>query len=161
LWLSSCKNAALVSIDLTQAWERYLKDVLPDGPGYGLALIELHKLNEINPEKAKQTNYQQYHPSQNIKGAVRRACNKLGLASQMILPMKQNKEGKISQAHQYRARNSITDLLYRRTCPLFLTERRRSTSMVPHSSLYAHFTSLGRGQYRFSLPNASGKVYDC
>ncbi len=103
----------------TQAWENYLRDLLPDGSGYGLALIELRQINEINPEKLRPTNSLQYHPSQNIKGAVRRACNKLGLGSQMILPVKQNKEGMVNPANQYRARNSATDLIYRQTGLLY------------------------------------------
>ncbi len=88
----------------TQAWEHYLSALLSDTPGYGLVLIELRLLDT-----------KRYHQTQNIKGAVRRACNKLGLASQMMLPIKQNKDGVVNPANQYRARNSVTDLLYRQT----------------------------------------------
>jgi hypothetical protein len=101
--------------DKTQAWEKYLRALLPDGSGTGLALIELRRLREFQPEKQSLHKSKQYHPTQNIKGAVRRAANKLGLASQMLFPIKQNKEGEISKANQSRSRNSVTDLIYRQT----------------------------------------------
>jgi hypothetical protein len=90
--------------DKTWAWENYLNSLLPNGSGYGLALIELHELDS-----------RKYYPDQHIKGAVRRACNKLGLASQMIFPIKQGKDGMVKTESQYRARNSVTDLVYRQT----------------------------------------------
>ena len=110
----------------TQAWEGYLRSLLPDEPGYGLVLIELRPLNEIHPEKLRLLNEAQpstlqgsnsklYHLTQNIKGAVRRACNKLGLASQMVFPMKRNREGEVSTTSKSRASNSVTDLVYRQT----------------------------------------------
>lgn len=89
--------------DKTQAWESYLNSLLPSEPGYVLALIELHELD------AKKT-----YPDQHIKGAVRRACNKLGLGSQMFLPIKLGKNG-ITKESQYRSRNSVTDLVFRQT----------------------------------------------
>ncbi len=89
--------------DKTRAWESYLNGLLPNGSGYGLALIELH---EFNLKK-------NYH-DQHIKGAVRMACNKIGLASQMIFPIRLAKDG-IAKESQYRARNSVTDLVYRQT----------------------------------------------
>lgn len=88
----------------TQAWEKYLSTLLADTSGYGLMLIELRPLNT-----------KRYHQTQEIKGAIRRACNKLGLASQMMFPIKQNKDGVVNTANQYRARNSVTDLIYRQT----------------------------------------------
>ena len=99
----------------TQAWENYLRSLLLDGFGYGLVLIELRQLNEFHLEKLRPQDSNRYHASQNIKGAVRRACNKLGLASQMIFPVKQNKKGVVNTANQYRARNSVTDLIYRQS----------------------------------------------
>src|SRR5581483_7356094 len=106
----------------TQAWEQYLRSLLPDTSGYGLALIELRPLNDLNLEKLSLLDgapsgsaAKQYHPSQNIKGAVRRACNKLGLASQMVFPMRRNKEGAASTTSKSRASNSVTDLMYRQT----------------------------------------------
>ena len=97
----------------TLAWERYLSRLLAYRSGYGIALIELHKLDEAK-----------YHKDQSVKGAVRRACNKLGLASQMILPLKpvdKPKEGKkdIQPESQGRERNAVADLLYRQTGLLF------------------------------------------
>ncbi len=89
--------------DKTRAWESYLNSLLPNGSGYGLALIELHELD-------LKKNYADQH----IKGAVRRACNKLGLASQMIFPIRLGKDG-IAKGSQYRARSSVTDLVYRQT----------------------------------------------
>jgi len=90
--------------DKTRAWESYLSSLLPNGSGYGLALIELHELN-----------LKKNYPDQHIKGAVRRACNKLGLVSQMIFPIKQGKDGLVRPENQYRARNSVADLVYRQT----------------------------------------------
>ncbi len=123
LWKTQMRKAFR---EKTQAWEGYLRSLLPDEPGYGLALIELRPLNEINPEKLSLLNgaqpgasqgsaTKQYHPSQNIKGAVRRACNKLGLASQVVLPMRRNGEGEATTTSKSRARNSVTDLVYRQT----------------------------------------------
>ncbi|HZU03178.1 MAG TPA: DUF3962 domain-containing protein [Ktedonobacteraceae bacterium] len=89
--------------DKTQMWENYLSSLLPNEPGYGLALIELQELD-----------HKKYYPDQHIKGAVRKACNKLGLASQMIFPIQLGKDG-IAKESQYRARNSVTDLIYRQT----------------------------------------------
>ncbi len=89
--------------DKTRAWESYLNGLLPNGSGYALALIELHKLD-----------LKKNYPDQHIKGAVRRACNKLGLASQMIFPIRLGKDG-IAKESQYRVRNSVTDLVYRQT----------------------------------------------
>jgi len=88
----------------TQAWEKHLSTLLASTSGYGLVLIELRPLDT-----------KRYHQTQEIKGAIRRACNRLGLASQMIFPIKQNKDGVVNTANQYRARNSVTDLLYRQT----------------------------------------------
>jgi hypothetical protein len=88
----------------TRDWENYLNSLLPGEPHHGLALIELHELDS-----------RKYYPDQHIKGAVRSACNKLGLASQMIFPVKQGKDGTVKPESQYRARNSVTDLVYRQT----------------------------------------------
>ena len=87
----------------TQQWKDYLRSVLPTEGGYGLVLIELHKLD---PKKT--------YPNQDIKGAVRRACNKLGLASQMFFPIRLDKQG-VTAESKGRARNSVADLLYRQT----------------------------------------------
>ena len=101
LWRDQMRRAFR---DKTKAWEDYLRSIMPASQSYRLVLIELRPFD-----------VKQYHYTQNIKGAVRRACNKLGLASQMMHPMKQNKEGEVSTASQYRARNAITDLIYRQT----------------------------------------------
>jgi hypothetical protein len=92
----------------TQAWERYLQRICGNRSGYGLALIELEKLGE------------KFHKDQSIKGAVRRACNVLGLASQMIYPLIPRpkplpNKGEIIDESQGRLRNAVADLLYRQT----------------------------------------------
>ena len=87
----------------TREWKDYLSSLLPTEPGYGLALIELHKLD------LKKT-----YPNQHIKGAVRRSCNKLGLASQMFFPIRLDKKG-VAPESKGRARNSVADLIYRQT----------------------------------------------
>ncbi|MBA2395337.1 MAG: DUF3893 domain-containing protein [Ktedonobacteraceae bacterium] len=85
----------------TQEWKDHLSSLLPAEPGYGLALIELHELD------SKKT-----YPDQHIKGAVRRSCNKLGLASQMFFPISIDKKG-VAPESKGRARNSVADLIYR------------------------------------------------
>ena len=87
----------------TRKWKDYLSSLLPTETGYGLALIELYKLD---PKKT--------YPDQHIKGAVRRSCNKLGLASQMYFPIKLDKKG-VAPESKGRARNSVADLIYRQT----------------------------------------------
>lgn len=87
----------------TQQWKDYLGSLLPIESGYGLALIELHKLD---PKKT--------YPNQHIKGAVRRSCNKLGLASQMFFPIRLDRQG-VTAESKGRARNSVADLIYRQT----------------------------------------------
>jgi hypothetical protein len=87
----------------TRKWKDYLSSLLPAEPGYGLALIELHKLD------SKKT-----YPDQHIKGAVRRSCNNLGLASQMFFPIRLDKKG-VAPESKGRARNSVADLIYRQT----------------------------------------------
>ena len=87
----------------TREWKDYLSSLLPTEPGYGMALIELHKLD---PKKT--------YPDQHIKGAVRRSCNKLGLASQMFFPIRLDKKG-VAPESKGRARNSVADLIYRQT----------------------------------------------
>jgi hypothetical protein len=87
----------------TQEWKDYLSSLLPAESGYGLALIELNKLD------SKKT-----YPDQHIKGAVRRSCNKLGLASQMFFPIRLDKKG-VAPESMGRARNSVADLIYRQT----------------------------------------------
>ncbi len=91
------------SREKAQEWKDYLSNLLPAEAGYCLALIELHKLDP-------KTTYS----DQEIKGAVRRSCNKLGVASQMFFPMKLDKNG-IAPESKGRARNSVTDLIYRQT----------------------------------------------
>ncbi|HVB22970.1 MAG TPA: RNaseH domain-containing protein [Ktedonobacteraceae bacterium] len=87
----------------TQQWKDYLSSILPAETGYGMALIELHKLDPKNT-----------YSNQHIKGAVRRSCNKLGLASQMFFPIRQDKQG-VTGESKGRTRNSIADLIYRQT----------------------------------------------
>ncbi|GLV59826.1 hypothetical protein KDH_66500 [Dictyobacter sp. S3.2.2.5] len=88
----------------TRAWENYLNRLLPAESGCVLALIGLHKLD---PKKT--------YPDQHIKGAVRRACNELGWASQMLfLPLKLDKKG-VTTESKARAHNSVVDLIYRQT----------------------------------------------
>ncbi len=87
----------------TQQWKDYLSSILPAETGYGLALIELHKLD---PKKT--------YSDQDIKGAVRRSCNKLGLASQMFFPIRLDKQG-VTAESKGRARNSVADLIFRQT----------------------------------------------
>lgn len=99
-WKSQMRRAFR---DKTQAWESYLKNLVADKSRYGLALIELY---ELDTKKS--------YSDQHIKGAVRRACNKLGLASQMVFPMKLGKDG-IAKESQYRAHSGVTDLVYRQT----------------------------------------------
>jgi hypothetical protein len=93
----------------TQEWERYLSKIRGNASGYGLALIELENLEKIAGKK--------YHHSQNIKGSVRLACNRAGLASQMMAlrsrPRPQKSE--IADESQGRLRNAVADLLYRQT----------------------------------------------
>lgn len=88
----------------TELWKGYLKRVLPTWQGYGLVLVELRSLD-----------IKQYDDAQDNKGAIRQACNMLGLASQMLYPIQQKQDGSISNAHKYRMRNAVTDLLYRQT----------------------------------------------
>ncbi len=93
----------------TSAWEQYLSGLQRNASCYGLALIELLELNEKT-----------YHKDQSIKGAVRKACNELGLASQMIFPLKQVQnvtpdKKDITPESQGREHNAIADLLYRQT----------------------------------------------
>ena len=95
--------------DKTSAWERYLSGLQRSTPGYGLVLIELLELNGKT-----------HHKDQSIKGAVRNACNQLGLASQMILPLKQVQnvtpdKKDITPESQGREHNAVADLLYRQT----------------------------------------------
>jgi hypothetical protein len=95
--------------DKTRAWESYLRSIQKNRSGYGMVLIELPKLDE-----------KKYYKDQNIKGAVRRACNKLGLASQMIFPLIPVKKliadkKDIIPESQGRERNAVADLLYRQT----------------------------------------------
>ncbi len=87
----------------TQEWKDYLNSLLPGDSSYILALIELYKLDP-------KTTY----PDQDIKGAVRRSCNKLGLASQMFFPIRLDTKG-IAPESKGRARNSVADLIYRQT----------------------------------------------
>jgi len=87
----------------TREWKDYLSNLLPAESSYGLALIELHKLD---PKKT--------YPDQHIKGAIRRACNSLGLASQMFFPIQLDKKG-VAPESKGRARNSVADLIYRQT----------------------------------------------
>src|SRR5258708_13435819 len=86
-----------------QEWKDYLSNLLPAESGYGLALIELHKLD---PKKT--------YPDQHIKGVVRRSCNKLGLASQMFFSIRLDKKG-VAPEIKGRARNSVADLIYHQT----------------------------------------------
>lgn len=93
----------------TQAWEKYLNRIRGNRSGYGLALIELQKFDE-----------QTYHKDQNIKGAVRQACNRIGMASQMIYPLAPRPKllphrGETTEESQGRMRNAVADLLYRQT----------------------------------------------
>src|SRR5260370_9096704 len=93
----------------TQAWENYLNRIRGNRSGYGLALIELQKFDD-----------QKYHQDQSIKGAVRRACNKVGLASQIISPLIPRpkplpNKGDIADESRGRMRNAVADLIYRQT----------------------------------------------
>lgn len=87
----------------TRNWKEYLSSLLPAGDSYNLVLIELQPLD---PKKT--------YPDQNIKGAVRMACDKLGVASQMFLPIRLDKKG-VTPESKGRARNSVADLIYRQT----------------------------------------------
>nr|BBH91697.1 hypothetical protein KTC_64480 [Thermosporothrix sp. COM3] len=105
--------------DKARAWETYLRTLLPEASGYRLALIEL------TPMEKKQSSKQQMssngstddnpHASQNVKGAVRWACNKLDIASQVIFPLKVDGDGRVDKAEAARASNSVLDLIYRQT----------------------------------------------
>lgn len=93
----------------TQAWENYLNRIRGNRSGYGMALIEIQKLDE-----------KKYHKDQNVKGAARRACNRVGLASQMIFPlaprpMPLSGKSEVTDESQGRLRNAVADLFYRQT----------------------------------------------
>jgi hypothetical protein len=103
------KQMRLAFAAKTQAWENYLSGIRGNRSGYGLALIELPKFEE-----------RKYHTDQSIKGAVRRACDRVGLASQMINPLAPRPKllphkSEVTDESQGRLRNAVADLLYRQT----------------------------------------------
>jgi hypothetical protein len=129
----------------TQAWESYLNGIRENRSGYGLALVELQKLDE-----------EQYHKDQNIKGAVRRACNRVGLSSQMIsplipLPKPIPNKGDIVDESRGRLRNAVADLLYRQ--PGLIYESPKSlyekAGLPPELAEQLHIVGL----YRLSRRN--------
>jgi hypothetical protein len=134
------KQMSQAFVAKTQAWERYVQRICGNRSGYGLALIELEKLDE-----------KKFHKDQSIKGSVRRACNVLGLASQMIYPLSlrpkplPNKGGIIDES-QGRLRNAVADLLYRQTgliyeCPRILYAK---AGLPPELTEQLHIVGLYR-----------------
>jgi hypothetical protein len=129
----------------TQAWECYLNSIRGNRSGYGLALIELQKFDE-----------KKNHKDQNIKGAVRRACNRVGLASQMIFPLIPRpkpipNKGDIMDESRGRMRNAVADLLYRQTGLIY----ERPGSLYSKAGLPSELTEQLHvvGLYRLSRYN--------
>jgi hypothetical protein len=83
--------------DKVKEWQTFLQECSPEN-GYHLAFIELDEPT---------TN------RQDIKGAVREACIRNGIASQMIHPIKPS--AKLSAKDKGRVQNAVADLLLRQT----------------------------------------------